>query len=540
MNERRVLIVDDSLTIRRLAERVLRQEGFLTDTAESIAETIVKVPLFRPDIILLDYVLPDGVGTDACRALLASPATESIPVVLISAKGGDIRQLYIDLPNVVDFVTKPFTPAVLVSMVGHILQLNAKGGRRAVRELGDGPERHADAGDDTAGWLLASSLLLAGRTRLLPLDRVLDACQRDGGNARLEIREGPTSPLLLTLWLDGGRVVWSRPARGSLTLRSVRERLADLPAEALAAAARSEGESGTGAIGLLFRQGLISEETAVALAREVASECLLECMDSEDLAFAIYACAASPAEAEGLQAGLGPDQVRMARLRRADAWHVIEEVLPSLDVVPVRTADAARQAARMGLNAEEERLLARVDGTLSVRELAAASGGTVFDVCRVLYRLVEGGLVRAKQRRGEGDPSRVHRVLVVDGDDERVYPGIIEALSEAGRGIEVRCHREALGRVPWTIRVFQPDALLLDVRLDGLDAVKLVKLLRQSAEFHSMLIVATGENLSEDESRHLLRVGFSQVLPKPFLAGHLCSLLLGEVIEPEPVAEPES
>lgn len=94
MNERRVLIVDDSLTIRRLAERVLRQEGFLTDTAESIAETIVKVPLFRPDIILLDYVLPDGVGTDACRALLASPATESIPVVLISAKGGHPAALH--------------------------------------------------------------------------------------------------------------------------------------------------------------------------------------------------------------------------------------------------------------------------------------------------------------------------------------------------------------------------------------------------------------------------------------------------------------
>jgi CheY-like chemotaxis protein len=273
---------------------------------------------------------------------------------------------------------------------------------------------------------------------------------------------------------------------------------------------------------------------AIALAREVALEGLLGCMDAEDLMFLVAGVAGLPGEADGLQTGLSPDEVRMARLRRADAWHVIEEVIPSLDVVLIRAAEAARQTARLCLNPVEESLLALVDGVRPVRDVVTESSGTTFDVCRVLYRLVEGGVVRIKHKRGEGSPARIRRVFVVDSDVERVYPGVVEALSELEQGIEVRCHRESLNRIPWAIRVYQPDALLLDVRLDGFDGVKLVKLLRHSAEFHSMQIVATGEGLSDEEDRHLRRVGFSRVLPKPFLADQLCAAILGDAGETSP------
>lgn len=534
MSARRILIVDDSLTIRRLAERVLRQEGFLTETAESIAEALVKLPLFHPDLVLLDYVLPDGFGTDACRALLADPGTESIPVVLISAKGGDIRQLYIDLPNVVDFVTKPFTPAVLVSMVAHVLQLRSKGSPHA-RPVAPGGERgRVRTTEGGEGAALDAATLLAGRTRLLPLDKVLDACQRDGGISRLDLRESPDAPPVLSLWMDAGRVAWARVAAGSLAGRAVREHLSGVAPEAVRFAELAEREEGTSAVTRLARNGLIDRSAAVALAREVALEALLECMAAEDLVFLVVAAAELPAEAEGLQASLSTDEVRMARLRRADAWHVIEEVIPSLDVVLIRAADAARQAARLCLDPVEESLLALVDGTRQVRDVVAESGGKTFDVCRVLYRLVEGGVVRIKLKRGEGGAASIRRVFVVDSDVERVYPGVVEALSELEQGIEVRCHRESLGRIPWAIRVYQPDALLLDVRLDGFDGVKLVKLLRHSAEFHSMLIVATGDGLSEEEERHLRRVGFSSVLPKPFLADQLCAAVLGDDGETSP------
>lgn len=528
MNERRVLIVDDSLTIRRLAERALRQEGFVTEAAESIGEALVRVPLFQPDVVLLDYVLPDGYGTDACRSLLASPATASIPVVLISAKGGDIRQLYIDLPNVVDFVTKPFTPAVLVSMVAHVLHSSRPAGQR---RTADAPERSGQAdgaGDGSQPVPVDASLLLAGRTRLLPLDRVLDALQRDGGVSRLQVSSAPGAPAYLTVWLEAGRVAWARPIRGSLKSRVVRERLAAVSPDVLEAAARAESQDGLSAVSWLSRNGHLTPAEAVALAREVATDALLECMDADDLAFTVVSFPDLPAEVEALQAALSTDEVRMARLRRADAWHVIEEAIPSLEVVLIRTAEASRQAARVGLLPAEEEILSLVDGTRPVRDLVSLVGGTAFDVCRVLYRLVEAGLARIKQRRGEPSASRIRRVLVVDSDPERVYPAVVEALTEVAVGIEVRGHRELLSRVPWAIRVFQPDALLLDVRLEGLDVLKLVKLLRQSAEFHSMLIVATGESLWEEEVRHLLRVGFSHVLPKPFLVDELCELVGGE------------
>ena len=139
MKERRILIVDDSLTIRKLAERVLKKAGYLTELAETVEEALYKVPLFRPDLILLDYILPDGQGTDVCRSLLADASTSPIPILMISAKGADIHKLYVDLSNVIDFLTKPFTPAVLTSVVEHVLEL-AK--RPALPESG----RHRAAG----------------------------------------------------------------------------------------------------------------------------------------------------------------------------------------------------------------------------------------------------------------------------------------------------------------------------------------------------------------------------------------------------------
>ncbi|MEN8163465.1 MAG: response regulator, partial [Acidobacteriota bacterium] len=126
MKERRILIVDDSLTIRKLAERVLKREGYRTELAENKAEALHKVPIFRPNLILLDYILPDGHGTDICRSLLESAETASIPILMISAKGADIRKLYMDLSNVVDFLTKPFTPVVLTSVVEHVLEFTRR------------------------------------------------------------------------------------------------------------------------------------------------------------------------------------------------------------------------------------------------------------------------------------------------------------------------------------------------------------------------------------------------------------------------------
>lgn len=123
----RILGVDDSLTIRRALEIVLKPAGYDLELAADGAEAIEKAKSLKPALILLDFILPDMHGTDVCRRLAADPDTAGIPVVLISAKGAEIRQAYRDVGNVVSYIAKPFKPQVVTSVVADVLAQAAAG-----------------------------------------------------------------------------------------------------------------------------------------------------------------------------------------------------------------------------------------------------------------------------------------------------------------------------------------------------------------------------------------------------------------------------
>ncbi len=120
-----ILAIDDSLTIRKLVDLILKSAGYTVILAEKGAEGLQLAQTHKPDLILLDYVLPDLASTEICRQLLADPATAGIPVLLISTNGAAIRQLYTDSRNVKDYLTKPFQAKVLQSVIAHLLARRA-------------------------------------------------------------------------------------------------------------------------------------------------------------------------------------------------------------------------------------------------------------------------------------------------------------------------------------------------------------------------------------------------------------------------------
>jgi CheY-like chemotaxis protein len=117
----RILIVDDSLTIRRALELILKPLGYDLDFAADGAQALERATAFTPQLVLLDYVLPDMRAPDVCAALAATPTTAFTPIILVSAKGASIRQAYQDAQNVVSYVTKPFKPQVVASVVQNAL-----------------------------------------------------------------------------------------------------------------------------------------------------------------------------------------------------------------------------------------------------------------------------------------------------------------------------------------------------------------------------------------------------------------------------------
>ncbi len=89
----RILSIDDSLTIRKMVESILQTAGHEVLLADRGTTGLELARTAKPDLILLDFVLPDLPSTELCRQLLDDPATADIPIRLISTNGAAIRQL---------------------------------------------------------------------------------------------------------------------------------------------------------------------------------------------------------------------------------------------------------------------------------------------------------------------------------------------------------------------------------------------------------------------------------------------------------------
>jgi two-component system phosphate regulon response regulator PhoB len=118
-----ILIVDDEADIRSTVEFNLSREGFRTVTAglgKEAVERAAETP--RPDLIVLDLMLPDISGTEVCRILRQSPQTRGIPILMLTAKTDAIDRVVGFEVGADDYVTKPFSVRELVLRVKAILR----------------------------------------------------------------------------------------------------------------------------------------------------------------------------------------------------------------------------------------------------------------------------------------------------------------------------------------------------------------------------------------------------------------------------------
>ena len=83
----RILVVDDEPSIVKLVKTTLEGRGYVVDEAFDGQEAIVQAKLHKPDLILLDIMMPRMDGTEARKRLLADPETKDIPVIHLSAVG---------------------------------------------------------------------------------------------------------------------------------------------------------------------------------------------------------------------------------------------------------------------------------------------------------------------------------------------------------------------------------------------------------------------------------------------------------------------
>jgi twitching motility two-component system response regulator PilH len=121
MANKKILVVDDSPTDRRLITTPLIDQGYTVVTAEDGEEALEKALNERPDLIMLDIILPKKNGFQVCRQLKTSPDTEGIKILMVSSKSQDSDRFWGLKQGADGYLTKPFDEDELLSNIQQFL-----------------------------------------------------------------------------------------------------------------------------------------------------------------------------------------------------------------------------------------------------------------------------------------------------------------------------------------------------------------------------------------------------------------------------------
>lgn len=131
-----ILVVDDQARNLQIVKKVLTVDGFHVTTAESGAEALKSISLRRPDLILLDVVMPEMDGFEVCEQIKSNSATQDIPIVFLSADTGHQSIMTAFAKGGIDYVPKPFNKAELLARVRTHVELH-RSQQRHVRQMAE-------------------------------------------------------------------------------------------------------------------------------------------------------------------------------------------------------------------------------------------------------------------------------------------------------------------------------------------------------------------------------------------------------------------
>jgi len=451
----RVLVIDDSPTITKVVQLVLTKAGYDVHTAPDGEAGLAAVRADRPDVILLDFVMPRMNGYQFCRELTADPNLRDIPVVLMSAKGDQVGERFVKVMGIVDYITKPFSPEAITAVVQHTV---AKYG--ALRTADDTPSLVTGedlAATDDADRVQARSEALAQlrqaiaaavAAQLEPATReaaaptvaaTTDAVRAALGDAALsrmlgaidlgllveaspglrgDLRVVPLAEVLqlldlqeqsgvLTVERSGARVdIYFRRGRVDQAIASgIPEEFvlgrfvigAELMQRAdFEAFLESRGPSPKLIGQQLVKLGHLAEQDLKLCLTRQSSELIYEILRWRHGRFRFAAGVELPPNVIDAALALDVEAVLMEGYRRVDEWHLIEHAIDNFDIVFLRNEDSVAQMGRGRLTRDELAVLELVNGKHTVKEIIRKTRMGSFEVSKMLYRLLSIKLVRRR------------------------------------------------------------------------------------------------------------------------------------------------
>ena len=122
MTATRVMIVEDEEALATLLEYNLGKAGFEVATASDGEEALLKIEESAPDVVILDWMLPNTSGIEVCRRIRATPDTRNVPIIMLTARSEEADRIRGLETGADDYLTKPFSTNELIARVRAVLR----------------------------------------------------------------------------------------------------------------------------------------------------------------------------------------------------------------------------------------------------------------------------------------------------------------------------------------------------------------------------------------------------------------------------------
>lgn len=116
----KILVVDDSPTERYFLSDVLTKNGFTVTTAENGEDALAKIKADKPQLILMDIVMPGQNGFQVTRAITRDPDTQDVPVIICTSKGQETDRIWGLRQGARDYIVKPVDPQELLAKIASL------------------------------------------------------------------------------------------------------------------------------------------------------------------------------------------------------------------------------------------------------------------------------------------------------------------------------------------------------------------------------------------------------------------------------------
>ncbi len=420
MEGKSVLVIDDSPTVRRLAELVLSQEGYEVYTAPDGDEGLEIARKVKPSVILVDFVMPKMNGYKLCKVIRSDPELKDIPLILITAKGEDVGQTFEERFGVLHYFQKPFEPDALVGKINEILGVEEG---ELVQEK---PALFESSGELMEGIdkllkyyfqkefkvMLKSlmvevlketevarttGLIISGELKYLSVADVLQLAGTLNLSGRLTI---VSSNLNAEVYLDRGLVVFatvSKPGyRTFLTDLLLEDKKLDKKdvKDVITEAKRQNLPVGR----ILVQKGFITDEELMNYLRRLSEDAIFHALSASSGHFYLEDIAL-PLNLSDIRFRIPSSTVILDGLRKLDESRLAAEIFKSDDMVLTRLITNVEALEGINLYDKELKIFSLVDGSATLREIIDKSKLDELEVKRICYSLQKIGLLKIKGER---------------------------------------------------------------------------------------------------------------------------------------------